>query len=287
MMQGIRIFFLIISLLSGGLIYYEKTTVGLSILTIHIGAPCFIISSLIAVFITTTSKIKFVHKRLGGFIVWLISISLLICILFAFNKIRNLSPVLFSTKFYREEGMDVEFRENRTFKALNHDIMGGELTYGRYELADSLIILKDKLKFGMENMKDTLKISNEGIAFTMEKPWRINEGKMSFEYQETTEVDITNNTETTIDSLFIKTYTKAPISIVSVKPNQIIEYKFDMKNPYIDGEYQLSFKNKGRLNQHKNFLKGYPLETVETIIFKELRVDINLIFGNTISINYQ
>ena len=86
MMQGIRIFFLIISLLSGGLIYHEKTTVGFSVLTIYIGVPCFIISSLIAVLITTNSKIKFVHKRLGGFIIWLISITLLICILFVINK---------------------------------------------------------------------------------------------------------------------------------------------------------------------------------------------------------
>jgi hypothetical protein len=287
MKQGIRIFFLIISLLSGGLIYHEQVTVGFGILTIYFAVPCFIISSLIAVLITTKSKIKFVHKRLGGLMIWLISITLLICILFAVNKIRNLSPVLFSTKFYWEEGVDVEFRENRTFKALNYHMMGGDITYGKYELADSLIILKDKLKFGNENMKDTLKISNEGIAFTMEKPWRINEGVMSFEYLPITDVEIENNTENKIDSLFIKTYTKEPISIVSVKPNQIIKYKFDMKNPYVNGEYQLSFKNNGRLNQHTNFLKGYPLETVETIMFKELKVDINLIFGNTISINYR
>lgn len=286
MKQGIRIFFLIISLLSGGLIYHKQITVGFGILTIYLGVPCFIISSLIAVLITTKSKIKFVHKRLGAFIIWLISITLLICVLFVINKIRNLSPVLFSAKYFWEDGVDVEFRENRTFKALNHDIMSGEITYGRYELADSLIILKDKLKFGMENMKDTLKISNEGITFTMEKPWRINEGKMSFEYHEITDVDITNNTESTIDSLFIKTYTKESINIVSIKPWQNVKYKFDMNNPYVDGEYQLFFKNKGRLNQHNNFLKGYPLETVETIMFKEQRVDISLIFGNTISIYY-
>lgn len=110
---------------------------------------------------------------------------------------------------------------------------------------------------------------------------------MSFEYRPITELNIVNTAENRIDSLFIKTYTKDQFSIVSVESNQKIKYKFDMKNPYVDGEYQLSFKIKGRLNQQTNFLKGYPLETVETIMFKNQKVDLNLIFGNTISIYYQ
>lgn len=287
MKQGIRILFLIISLLSGGLIYHEQITVGFGILTFYVGIPCFIISSFIAVLIPIKSKIKFVNKRFGGFIIWLISMTLIICILFGIDKIRNLSPVLFSTKFYWEEGVDIEFRENRTFKAFNHHIMGGDITYGKYELLDSLIILNDKIKFGNENMNDTLKISNDGISFTMEKPWRINEGKMSFEYQPITELNIVNNTATRIDSLFIKTYTKDQISIVSVESNQKTKYKFDMKNPYVNGEYQLSFKIKDRLNQHTNFLKGYPLETVELIKFEEKSIKASLIFGKTLTINYK
>jgi len=287
MKQGIRILFLIISLLSNGLIYHEQITVGFGILTFYVVIPCFIISSFIAVLIPIKSKIKFVNKRFGGFIIWLISMTLLICILFGIDKIRNLSPVLFSTKFYWEEGVDVEFRENRTFKALNHHILGGDITYGKYELLDSLIILNDKIKFGNENMNDTLKISNDGISFTMEKPWRINEGKMSFEYQPITELNIVNNTATRIDSLFIKTYTKDQISIVSVESNQKTKYKFDMKNPYVNGEYQLSFKIKDRLNQHTNFLKGYPLETVELIKFEEKSIKASLIFGKTLTINYK
>lgn len=287
MKQGIRIFFLIISLLSGGLIYHEQITVGFGILTFYFGIPCFIISSLIAVLIPIKFKIKFVNKRLGSFLIWIILMTLLICILFAIDKIRNLSPVLFSTKFYWEEGVDVEFRENRTFKALNHHMLGGDITYGKYILSDSLLILQDNLNFGNEKMNDTLKISNEGISFTMEKPWRISEGKMSFEYKPITELNIVNNTDNRIDSLFIKTYTKDQISIVSVEGNQRTKYKFDMKNPYVNGEYQLSFKIKGRLNQHTNFLKGYPLETVEFIKFEEKSIKARLIFGKTLTINYK
>ena len=287
MKQGIRIFFLIISLISGGLIYEEQITVGFGILSIYLGVPCFIISSLIAIFITTKSRIKFVHNRLGGFIVWLISITILVCILTLINKMRNMSPVLFSTKFYWEEGVDVEFRKNRTFKALNYHIMGGEISYGKYELVDSLIILKDKLKFGNENMNDTLDITNKGILFKMEKPWRITEGEMFFKYLPITNVSIVNNTENKIDSLFIKTYTKEQINIVSIEPKQKVIYIFDMKNPYVDGRYKLSYKIKECINQHTNILIGYPLETVESIKFEEESIDISLIFGKTITINYR
>ena len=286
MKQGIRIFFLIVSLISGGLIYHEQITIGFGFLSMYLSVPCFIISSLIAVLITTKTKIKFGNKRLGGFIVWLISLALLIFVLTVINKIRNLSPILFSTNFYWEEGVDVEFRENQTFKAFNHHIIGGDITYGKYELVDSLIILKDKLKFGMENMNDTLKISNNGVSFKMEKPWRINKGEMSFEYLPITDVKIINNTKNRIDSLFIKTYTIDSISIVSVEAKKNVKYEFDMKNPYVSVKYKLSYNMLGRTNKHSNILNGYPLETVESFKFEEESINIKLIFGNTIRINY-
>ena len=94
-------------------------------------------------------------------------------------------------------------------------------------------------------------------------------------------------TENKIDSLYIKTYTEEPISIVSVASKQKTKYKFDMNNPYVNGDYKLSFKIKDRLIQHSNILKGYPLETVESIVFKDQRADISLIFGNTITLNYR
>ena len=250
----------------------------------------FLICSLIAILITAKSKIKFIHKRLGGFFVWGISITMLICILTALNKMRDLSPVLISTKFYWEEGVDVEFRKNGTFKALNQHMFGGKISYGKYELKDSLIILKDKLKFGMENMNDTLKVTNDGILFTMEKPWRINEGKMSFEYKPKAELEILNNTNHNIDSIAIKlSYTKQSISTLSIKPKQKTKYKFNMTNPYVDGEYILFYKIEDQSNQIeiiRNILKGYPLETVTTIQFEEDYIVLSLIFGNNIKINY-
>lgn len=286
MKQGIRKFFLITSLISGGFIFYEHITIGFGIASLYIGFPIFVISSLITIFISTDYESRLYNKRMGGFIMWLSSITILFSILIIINKIRNISPVLFATEFYWEEGVDIQFRKNGTFKAVNHDMLSSDLSYGEYEIKDSLIILKDKLKFGLENMKDTLHISNNGIEFQMQVQWRINGGQMTYKYQPKTEVNIVNNTKNQIDSLFIKTYTTEKISEVSIEPFKNIKYKFDMKNPHVNGKYRLSFKINGHMNQYSNILSGYPLESVAEIQFEENEIRLNLIFGNTITINY-
>lgn len=287
MKQKIRIFFLILSLLLGGLVFQESISGEFNLLTYFVAIPCFIISSSIAVLITPKSKIRFIPKSLSSLIIWLTLISILIGVLTLINRSRNLSPIIFSTKFYWEEGVDFEFRENFTFKSINHDMMSSDISYGDYTLQDSIIILEDKVKFGMEEMNDTLKISNNGIAFKMKKPWRISEGEMPFEYLPITEVKIENNTDSKIDSFLIKTYTEDQISKISIEPKQITKYKFDMKNPHVNGRYKLSYKLNNHVNQHTNILKGYPLESVETIKFENESIDVSLIFGNTITIKYR
>jgi len=120
----------------------------------------------------------------------------------------------------------------------------------------------------------------------MEKEWRINDGVMSFNYLPTTELDIINNTSNKIDSFSIKTYTKEKTSIVSIKPNQRNKYKFDIEKEYVNGRYILSYKIKDKLNEQRNFLNGYPLEMVNTIEFEDNNINLNLISGITIKLNY-
>lgn len=290
-MQGIRIFFLIVSLISGGLIYHKQITVGFEFLSIYLGVPCFIISSLIAVFISTKTKIKFIHKQLGGFIIWVTSITILICILTSINKLRNLSPVLFRTSIYYEVGLDVEFRKNGTYKALNHHILGGNLTYGKFKLQDSLILIEDKLKFGSSNMTDTLIAQSVGILFSLEKPYRgIDKGTLAYEYTPKTDLIIANNTNVKLDSISLKlSYTKECVNTLSLKARNKSKYKFNMKNPYVDGQYILSYKFTDELSKFteiRNVTNRYPLETVKTIKFEENNIVLELIFGNTIRKKY-
>jgi len=82
---------------------------------------------------------------------------------------------VYSTEYYWEEGIYLDFRENMTFKAINSDFES-EISYGNYEIKDSLIILKDDVYFGMSKMKDTLVIQDEGIKFVLEEPWRVESG---------------------------------------------------------------------------------------------------------------
>lgn len=61
-------------------------------------------------------------------------------------------------------------------------MISGSISYGRYEVLDSLIIIKDDLYFGQSKMKDTLILTDKGIKFKLEEKWRIEEGIMSFDY---------------------------------------------------------------------------------------------------------
>jgi hypothetical protein len=285
----VRVFFLVISLLCGGFVFYEKLEGGFGLLSFYLSI-LFVISSIITILIPTKSKIRYVHKRVSSFLAWATSIALLFGSILITNSLRNSSPVLFSTTFYWEEGVDVEFRRNRTYKALNHNIFGGTTSYGKYKLEDSLIILEDKLKFGNSNMNDTLIASKNGVSFAMEQPWRIDKGLMSYKYLPNTELIMVNNTNQSIDSVTIKlSYTKENIQPISLKPGQKSSYEFNMKNPYVNGEYELTYKietHGSTLKKIRNILNGYPLETVEAIHFEEENIVIKLIFGNSITNNY-
>jgi hypothetical protein len=59
-----------------------------------------------------------------------------------------------------------------------------------------------------------------------------------------------------------------------------------MKNPYVDGRYKLSYKIRDQLNEEINILDGYPLEMVNTIEFEDNGINLNLISGMTIKLNY-
>lgn len=283
MKQPARIFFLFCCILSGGFIFHESTTIGFGFLSLYLSIV-FLVSSIFSVTIPSKMKFKYIHKSLSSFFIWLISMTTIIGSLFIVNKINNISPILFSTEFYWEEGLNVEFRKNGTFRALNYHIMGGNVTYGRYKLQDSLIVLLDKMKFGKSNLNDTLIATEKGVFFTMENEWRVNEGTMSYVYGHTAKFLITNNSKHKIDSIFINlSYTKQENTFKLIEPNESIEYMFKMENPYVDGSYILSYRviDKTReLKKIENLTNGFPIETVREIHFHDDSVTIETIFGN-------
>jgi len=286
MKRYIRIFFLLLSVLSGGYAFYDYISIGIGIVTIFLSV-IFLVSSVITILIPANVKFSFLNKSLNSFKIWIIVMILTFVIVYVIDKVQNLSPILFSTSFYWEEGVDVDFRKNGTFRAINWGLLTGALSYGKYELKDSFIILQDKLQFGNSNMKDILVARKNGVFFTMEEPWRINEGVMWYKYGNENIFQMINRTTYSIDSIFLKlSYTEEKENIfLTIEPNQQIDYKFKMKNPYVDGRYILTYKIKDRsteLKEFENILNGYPLGAVKTITFEDQNVIIDFIFGNSI-----
>ncbi len=287
MKQIIRKFFLITSLLCSVYIFHELITVGFDFNSIYTYI-IFIISSLLAILIPSKSKIQYVYEYFSSTAIWITSIAIVFGSISIIQKLRDLSPILFSTTFYNDIGVDVEFRRNGTYKALNYHLLGGNLTYGKFKLQDSLILLDGKLKFGSSNVTDTLIAKNMGLLFSLEKPYRkINKRTMAYEYTPKTELVIENNTDVNIDSISIKlSYSKEFVNSLSLIPGTKSNYEFNMKNPYVDGKYILTYKFKDELNEIRNVTNRYPLETVKTIQFEEDNIVIELIFGNTIKKKY-
>lgn len=285
MKRYIRIFFLLLSVLSGCFAFYDYISLGFIEITSIFLFVIFLFSSAITILIPANIKLRFLHKPLNSFKMWIIVMIFTFVIVYVIDKVQNLSPILFSTSFYWEEGVDVDFRKNGTFRAFNQHLLGGGISYGKYELRDSFIILQDKLKFGDSNMKDILVARKDGVYFRMEKPWRINEGVMSYKYEKENIFRMTNNTAYNIDSISLKlSYSNEESTFLILEPGQQIDYVFKTKNS-VDGRYLLTYKIKDQsneLNELENILNGYPLGTVKSISFEDQNVIIAFIFGNSI-----
>ena len=285
MKRYIRIFFLLLSVLSGGYAFYDYISLGfIGIVTIFLSV-IFLFSSAITILIPANIKFSFLNKSLNSFKIWAIVMIFTFGTVYVIDKVENLSPILFSTSFYWEEGVDVDFRKNGTFRAFNQHILGGGISYGKYELKDSFIILLDKLKFGDSNMKDILVAKKDGVYFRMEEPWRINEGVMSYKYEKENIFRMTNKTAYHIDSISLKlSYSNEKSKFLTLEPGQQIDYVFKTKNS-VDGRYLLTYKIKDQstaLKELENILNGYPLGTVKSISFEDQNVIIAFIFGNSL-----
>ncbi len=280
-----RITALIVSIFFCGFLFYEYITIGNGLLS-FIMFIALLVFSAFAILIPTKTKIRYVHKYFTSFLIWLFSMGATMAIVFTYEKVRNLSPILFSTTYYYDAGVDIDFRKNRTFRAVNLDMVGGSVTYGKYELQDSLIILSNKIQFGNANMRDTLIAKSDGVYFSLEKPWKITEGIMWYKYLPKTTLPIWNKTNHSIDSLCLKElFSEGMENYQSLAPSQKVEYVFDMKNEEVDGDYFLRFNRLSQPSEKKEFwdiTNGYPLETVQSIHIYKDQIVLELIFGKRI-----
>lgn len=284
-LEIVRIFFLIISLLSSGKIFYDSINTSFGISSIYL---CFILipCTLLCILIPTRIRFKRIPRNLSSFTIWLLCAIFVFGGIFLVHEFRNLSPTIFSTKFYWEEGLDIDFRENGTYKASHNNIMTSRISYGKYKIEDKNIILLDKMMFGMAYLKDTLSISGAGAFFTMEKPWRVSEGMMSFDYNNEANFKIINKTSFHLDSIQITpTYRKEPFPFNALKPGQDMDFQLKKEQNNSGGKYKMTYKaihGSSTLTKIKDLTNGYPLESIRSITFEEEYMNIDFVFGNTL-----
>ena len=159
--------------------FYDYTNEIVDLLTMT-AVSVFILLSIFAILIPSYFRVIFVSSYLSNLIRWFVGLVIVFSLILIYNFFRNISPVIYSVHFFWEEGVDIEFRENNTFKARNSDMFSSSISYGNYIRENEVIILLDDIEFGISKMNDTLIITEEGIDFTLDSSGRVNEGSLIY-----------------------------------------------------------------------------------------------------------
>lgn len=289
MQEPARIIPLSVGMLTGGYIFFDYITLGISFSSLFLFI-LFVISSLIAIFFPVSIKVQYVQKKLNGLLTWMAFMLLMMASLIGYDKSRNWSPVLFSTHFSWGNGVHLTFRENGTFRAQEKWMLGGREVYGKYKLENSYIVLDRKLDLRYSNIIDTLEASEGGIFFAVRDHSHLDRWIMPYSYLPSSEVLFINNTKNIIDSVAISLNTMiGRREALSLMPGEESIYKFKTKSSSSNGNYILTYsKNISRPQSIEidNILDGYPLEVVKEIVFEDDNIRIELIFRNTIIKSY-
>lgn len=162
------------------MLFYEWITDTLSF-GVLLTLPTFVISSIIAMIVPSSKKARSLPFTLSGASIWVVCMILSVSLTFSYVYIRDLPPVLFTVEYAWDKEIEIDFRENHTFKAIYRDLVNSSIFYGSYSLEDSMIILRDDLFFGISEIKDTLFIMDEGVAFQLDPPVHgISHGMMTY-----------------------------------------------------------------------------------------------------------
>lgn len=279
-----RVLFTVLSAFSFGLIYLFGTVGGLmTFIWIPFLFLTGLVLSLIALLIPFTIKFKNIDKAFSGVEIWLISFLSSILIIFIYYQWRNSSPVIFKGEYFNEEGIDITFRENGTFKAVDYNMFTGAVSYGRFKMEDSIIILQDEITHSFGRFKDSLIVKNDGIHFALDPPNRGKDaGKLRYKYESKAQFEIVNHTEILVDSINVKSWGSHFNNIVKLKPGQKKNYSFDMKNWHVSGTYSLDFYKDNKKLKYLFITDKYPIESVSTINIYSDSIVTDFIFGKSI-----
>jgi len=163
------------TLWTGGMIYhsYLEDIIDLSILyTFPVFVILIIALFLVMFFVRVDLTFKFIPVRLHSLVLFLASCIGVVVILHGFHAYRNYSPNIFNVMYFNEEGIWMELKENGTFRVKNDDFVSMSVTYGKYKMVNSEIIVNKRLYFSNAPINDTLIVHGERIEFTLDKEVR-------------------------------------------------------------------------------------------------------------------
>jgi hypothetical protein len=174
---------LLTSVLSTSLLFYLYIENGVLLLERIILLPLFIVSTFIVLAHSLTSySLAEESYNARYFKIWSISSGSILFIILTFFIYNNYSKDILVAEFYWDSGITLKFKENGKFRAENSEWVAGSVSYGRYSIQESMIILHDNVKFGNANIMDTLSLSTDSmhLIFRLESEWEgIEGGEMS------------------------------------------------------------------------------------------------------------
>lgn len=178
-------------MISGGMLFYDIIT-GTGGLEELLLIPVFLLFSVISIFSPVKVNRLDLPRYVWGFLLWLFLTATTFLTLWSYNFLRNRSPEVLTAKFFMEQGVNIYLRENGTYKAINNDMLSTSVSYGSYEIQDTLLILNSgllnrDLRVGSARIRDTLILSpdSSGLLFKLDRTWRgLDSEKMRIEKDE-------------------------------------------------------------------------------------------------------
>jgi len=150
---------------------FQYFTVGFGLEWVFM-VPLILGLGLVSAFLPPLVRLKWIDPLLQGLANWMILMAAGTFIIWAYVYIRDMPQTVLRGSYYWESGLDIEFRENGTYKAVNSGMGGASAHYGQYKAVGKHLITDHDLYLGIARLKDTLTLDSNGLYFELEEPYR-------------------------------------------------------------------------------------------------------------------
>lgn len=177
-MKVLTVFFYFLGFITLVAEAFQYFTVGLG-LEYAFMIPLILLSGLVSAFLPALIRLPAVAPALQGLANWFILMVLGAALVYTYVYIRDQPETVLRASFYMESGLNIEFKANGTYKAINNGMGGASAHYGSYAQSGAYFITDHRLYLGRSRLRDTLILDSNQLHFRLEQPFRgINAGIM-------------------------------------------------------------------------------------------------------------